>query len=576
MYYMAEYHRWLESEAVDDGTKAELDALVGNDEEIKERFYRNLEFGTGGLRGIIGAGTNRMNIYTVRQATQGLASFVLNLGQAAMDKGVAIAYDSRNFSDVFAKEVAAVLAANGVKAYLSDELRPVPVLSFMVRHFGCTAGVIITASHNPAKYNGYKVYGDDGGQVPPESASKVLEFIEACDIFTGVKTANFDTALQSGLIELVSKEIDELYIAQVMKQAVNPEAVQVSGKDMKIIYTPLHGSGNKPVRRALDLAGFKNVLIVKKQEKPDGNLPTVKSPNPEEISAFELAIKMAKKEDVELIIGTDPDCDRVGVVVRGVGGEYIALSGNMVGVLLTEYILAGKKAMGTLPKSGVVIKTIVTSYMADDICAAYGVEVMNVLTGFKFIGEKIKEFECNGNTKEYIFGFEESYGYLAGTYARDKDAVVASMLIAEMAAWYKMRNMTLYDGLMAMYEKYGYYLEKLISVTMEGLDGVSKITGIMSTLRGSSPSEMGGKKVLAKNDYLSGIRTNLESGATSAIDLPKADVLIYELEGSAWLAIRPSGTEPKIKLYVGVKGTSKEEAEQLANEMAEAGKGILK
>ncbi len=562
MEYRKEYQKWLESDAVDEKTKAELKSIESDDNEIKERFYRDLEFGTGGLRGIMGAGTNRMNIYTVRKATQGLSGFVTGQGEAAVKKGVAISYDSRNNSKTFAEETACVLAANGIKVYLSDSLRPVPQLSFAVRHFGAAAGVMITASHNPAKYNGYKVYGEDGGQASLALADKVLEVIEATDIFGGVKTMSFEAAKDSGLIEFFGEEFDEVYLDNVIAQQVNPDAVSKVADDFKIIYTPLHGSGNIPVRKMLKRVGFKNVLLVKEQVEPDGDFPTVASPNPENKEAFAIAIEMAKKENVDFIIGTDPDCDRVGVVLRNNGGEYIPLTGNMVGALLTEYILRGRKENNNLPSDGVVVKTIVTSYMTDVICKAYGVEVMNVLTGFKFIGEKMKEFEEKKN-HTYLLGFEESYGYLVGDYARDKDGVVATMLVTEMAAWYKAKGMTLYEGLMELYKKYGTFREKLVSVVLEGIDGLEKIGRIMTDIRENTPKEIGGKKVMYVNDYSSSIRKNTETGAEENITLPKSNVLLFEMEDDCWCAARPSGTEPKIKFYMGSKADTVSEAEAL-------------
>jgi len=565
MTYLEEYNKWIESPVVDEETKLELKE-ISDDKEIKERFYRELEFGTAGLRGIMGAGINRMNIYTVRKATQGLAGYVLSLGEDAKDKGVAISYDSRNNSELFAKETACVLAANGIKVYLSDALRPVPQLSFAVRHVGTSAGVMITASHNPAKYNGYKVYGADGGQASLELSNKVLEVIGATDIFADVKTMPVEDADKNGMIEYFGAEFDEVYLNEVVKQQINPDAVGKVADSFKIIYTPLHGSGNVPVRKILDKVGFKNVLLVEEQLSPDGDFPTVKSPNPENKEAFTIAIEMAKKNDVDFIIGTDPDCDRVGVILRDNSGNYVPLTGNMVGALLTEYILNGRKENNNLPSDGVVIKTIVTTYMTDVICRAYGVEVMNLLTGFKFIGEKIKEFEINKN-HTYILGFEESYGYLAGTHARDKDGVVATMLITEMAAWYKNKGMSLYEGLMSLYEKYGTFREKLVSLEFEGIEGLEKIAGIMAGIRINTPSVIGGKKVIALNDYSTGIKKNLQNGAESEITLPKSNVVLFEMEDDCWCAARPSGTEPKIKFYMGSKGSSVENAEEILENM---------
>ena len=560
MTYKQSYNLWLSSDAVDEKTKAELEAIANDDNEIEDRFYKDLEFGTAGLRGVLGAGTNRMNVYVVKKTTQGLADYIINNFPDGKEMGVAISYDSRINSDVFAREAACVLAANGIKVYLSNRLRPVPELSFAVRHYGCAAGIMITASHNPPKYNGYKVYGADGSQLAPEDADKVLARIEKTDIFEGAKTCTMDDGVASGLITVFGDELDDAYLAEVKKQQLNPEAVKIAADKFKMIYTPLHGSGNIPVRRILDEVGFKNVYLVNEQIEPDGTFPTVKSPNPEERSAFDLAIELAEKEDIDFIFGTDPDCDRIGVVVRKTDGEYIALTGNMVGALLTEYVLSSRKAVNNLPDNGVVIKTVVTSYMSDAICKAYGVEVMNVLTGFKFIGEKIKEFEKTGS-HEYLLGFEESYGYLVGTYARDKDAVVASMLIAEMAAFYSLKGMSLYDALMELYEKYGTYRERLMSITLEGIEGVEKIKRIMAGIRNNPPKTVAGHTVNYFTDISARTKTNLATGETASINLPKSNVLLFEMDGEAWCAARPSGTEPKIKFYFGTRADSVEKAE---------------
>ncbi|WHH57407.1 phospho-sugar mutase [Petroclostridium sp. X23] len=552
MNYMEQYKYWLESPYVDQEIKEELKQIENDEKEIEERFYTNLAFGTGGLRGIIGAGTNRMNKYTVRKATQGLATYISKLGQDAKNRGVVIAYDSRYRSPEFAMESAKVLAANGVKAYVFDELRPTPELSFAVRELGAMAGIVITASHNPAKYNGYKAYGEDGGQLPPESADVVLEVMDSIDIFTGVNVMDEHQAKASGLIQMIGEEIDVKYLAKVKEQSINPEIVEKMAEDFKVIYTPFHGTGNKPVRRILDMIGMKNVLIVKEQEQPDPAFSTVKSPNPEEKDGFTIAIEMAKKENVDLIIGTDPDCDRIGVVVRNKEGEYVTLSGNQMGVLLTEYVLSQKKEKGTLPSNGVVIKTIVTTEMARAVAEHYDVEIMDVLTGFKFIGERIKEFEQNGNKKQYVFGFEESYGYLAGTYARDKDAVVAAMLIVEMAAWYKSRGMSLFEGMQELYDRYGVYLESLKSITLEGKEGIEKMKDIMDRLRKETPEEINGVKVTVLRDYKASKRYDMIHNKEEVIHLPKSDVLYFELEDKSWFVVRPSGTEPKIKIYFSV------------------------
>jgi len=569
MDYRKQYEAWLGYEALEPQMKAELKEIAGDETEIKERFYKDLEFGTAGLRGILGAGINRMNIYTVRRATQGLASFVVSCGQEAMDSGVVISYDSRINSTLFAQETARVLAANGIQVYLSNRLRPVPELSFAVRYYGAAAGVMITASHNPPKYNGYKVYGKDGGQLPLAEADTVLQYIEKTDIFSGVKLCDLDEAIAAGKVKVFGDELDEAFLNEVVKQQVNPEVMQVM-KDFQMVYTPIHGSGNIPVRKVLERIGVKHVELVQEQVEPDGNFPTVDSPNPENRSALEMAIALAKEKDIDMLIGTDPDCDRVGVAVRDDNGEYLPLTGNMVGALLVNYVLAGKKLNHTLPENGVVIKTIVTSRMTDAICKDYGVEVMNVLTGFKFIGEKIKAFEQTGD-HTYVFGFEESYGYLAGTHARDKDAVVASMLIAEMTAWYKMRGMSLYQGLCELYQKYGTYRERLLSVTLEGADGLEKISQIMAEIRANPPKQVAGLEVVKVADYDNNTVKDLMTEAVTETGLPKSNVLVFDLQQDTWVAMRPSGTEPKIKFYFGTKAENIEVAEarlrQMENEM---------
>lgn len=570
MNYMDYYKQWIESPYVDEETKEELREIKDDPKEIEERFYTNLAFGTGGLRGIIGAGTNRVNKYVIRKATQGLATYISKQGEDAKKRGVAIAYDSRYKSSEFALEAAKVLAANGVKVYLFDELRPTPELSFAVRELDAIAGIVITASHNPAQYNGYKVYWEDGGQLPPSHADEVLEEINRLDIFEDVKVMDENEGKQSGLIQMIGAEIDEKYLAKVKEQSIHPETISQVADDFKIIYTPFHGTGNKPVRKILEMIGLKNVMVVTEQEQPDPAFSTVKSPNPEEKESFKIAIEMAQKETVDLILGTDPDCDRIGVVVRNNKGEYITLTGNQTGVLLTEYILSQKKANRTLPENGVIIKTIVTTEMARAIAENYNVELMDVLTGFKFIGEKIKEFEENGNNKQYIFGFEESYGYLAGTYARDKDAVVAAMLIAEMAAWYKSRGMTLYEGLQELYKKYGVYLESLKSITLEGKAGAEKIKSIMEQLRTQTPKEINGVKVTALRDYQEGKRYDVINNLEEDITLPQSNVLYFELEDKSWFVVRPSGTEPKIKIYFSVVKDTIVEAEKHIKEFEEA------
>lgn len=551
---------WMRSDYFDQETKKELEKISNDPDEIEERFYKDLEFGTGGLRGIIGAGTNRMNIYTVRKASQGLANYLLNHVKDAAARGVVIAYDSRHKSAEFAREAARVFAANGIVSYIFDELRPTPELSFAVRYLKAAAGVVVTASHNPKQYNGYKVYGEDGGQLPPEGSEAVLKEINGITDITAIKPADEKEALGKGLIRMIGKEVDDAYIESLKTLLVNPDEIKKAADSMKIVYTPLHGSGNKPVRRILAEAGFKNVLVVREQELPDPEFSTVKYPNPEEKDAFRLAIELARKEDVDIIIGTDPDSDRVGVVVRNSAGEYAVLTGNQTGCLLMEYILSQKKAAGRLPENGFVVKTIVTSELARQIADCYGVELIEVLTGFKFIGEKIKELDEPG-IKKFLFGFEESYGYLAGTFARDKDAVVASMLICEMAAYYRNRGMSLYEGLQEIFRKYGYFIEGITSFTLEGKEGIEKIGAAMDALRGMKSYDLDCCEIIAVRDYLTQRRTDLADGSSRALDLPVSNVLYYELKDRAWFCIRPSGTEPKIKIYYGVAEKTMEEAQ---------------
>ncbi|MBE5038947.1 phospho-sugar mutase [Ructibacterium gallinarum] len=562
MDYMQEYQNWLDH--ADAATVQELEAIRGDEEEIRDRFYRTLEFGTAGLRGVIGAGPNRMNTYVVGQATQGLANQLLRTNPKGTACSVAIAYDSRHKSDVFAREAAMILAANGIKAYLFRELKPVPELSFAVRYKKATAGIAVTASHNPAKYNGYKVYGADGAQLNPELADIVLEEINQTDMFTGIKRCDFEQAVQNGMIEWMGDEVEDAYLDCVQAQCINPELAKEKGHTLKFVYTPFHGAGNKPVRKILKRIGFDNVVVVKEQEKPDGDFPTVASPNPENKEGFTLAIGYARDCGADLIVGTDPDSDRVGILVRDQQGEYIPFTGNQVGALLTEYILSSLKERGQLPRDGYVVKTIVTTNIIQAICDYYGVEMKEVLTGFKFIGEKIKESEETGKGT-YLFGFEESYGYLKGTYARDKDAVVATMLIAEMALYYQEKGSSLLEQLEKLYQKYGYYREQVESVTMEGIEGLDKIRAIMEAIRKNPPKSVAGKKVLAVRDYQTSIRTEVDTGKTEKILLPVSNVIYLELEDQNNFIIRPSGTEPKIKLYCLLKGRTPEEAEQLAN-----------
>lgn len=570
------YDFWMQSDYFDAATKKELAQIKDDQGEIEERFYRDLEFGTGGLRGVIGAGTNRINIYTVRKASQGLANYLIKNVKDAQKRGIAIAYDCRRMSPEFALEAAEVFAANGIVAYLFDELRPTPELSFAVRHLNAAAGIVITASHNPKQYNGYKVYGKDGGQLPLEGSEAVLNEIEAITDITTIKPMAQNEAIEKGLIIKIGSEIDDAYINSLKTLVVNPQAVARAADDIKIIYTPLHGSGNKPVRRILKEIGFKNVLIVPEQELPDSEFSTVKSPNPEEKDAFKLAIELARKEGVDLIIGTDPDSDRVGVVVKSSSGEYMVLTGNQTGCLLMEYILSQKKAAGTLPANGFVVKTIVTSELSRKIAENYDVKLIEVLTGFKFIGEKIKELDETGQMK-YLFGFEESYGYLAGTFARDKDAVVASMLIGEMAAYYKNRGMSLYEGLQEIFEKYGYFIEGITSFTLEGKEGVEKISAAMETLRSRKMSEgFGACKLAAVRDYQEKEIIRFPAGTKEVLDLPESNVLYYELADGSWFCIRPSGTEPKIKIYCGVSDASPQEAQQKLDTIRESIIGEIK
>ena len=568
MDYLEKYEFWLASEAFDDETKAELEAIRGDEKEIKERFYKDLEFGTGGLRGIIGAGTNRMNKYTVGKATQGLASYILKNNPDGAKMGVAIAYDSRNMSPEFAERAALVLNANGIKSYIFDELRPTPELSYAVRSLGCTAGIVVTASHNPPEYNGYKVYWADGAQVVAPKDRGIIEEVNAVADFADIKTIDKEEAVKAGLFNVIGSDIDDGFVNAVLEQAVRPEEVK-KAEDMVIVYTPLHGTGNKPVRRVLKEAGFKNVFVVPQQELPDKNFSTVGYPNPEDPKAFTLAIELAKEKNADIVVGTDPDADRIGVVIKDKDGGYSVMTGNMTGALLTEYVLGGRKEKGRLPKNAAVIKTIVTTEMVRAIAENYDAQLIEVLTGFKYIGEKIKQFE-EDNSRTFVFGFEESYGCLSGTYARDKDAVGAAMLVCEMAAYYKNRGMTLYDALNELYEKYGVYREGVKSVTLKGIDGAEQIQKIMAYLRANTPIEFAGHRTIWKKDYKTKEFVNIATGETEESTLPVSDVLYYNLEDGAWLCVRPSGTEPKIKFYMGVRGISVKEAERKVEAMENA------
>lgn len=563
MGYKEIYERWLSSDVVDADAKAELLAISDNEKEIEERFYRELEFGTAGMRGILGIGTNRMNIYNVRRASMGVAKYVNDEGADAAKAGVLIGYDTRNFSRIFAEETAKVLTANGVKAYLFPIVHSVPEVSFGIRELKCAAGVMITASHNPKEYNGYKVYGPDGGQLPPEAADRVVAAMEGFDVFDDVKYISLDEAKEKGLLEIPGNELDEKFINTVMTQQQNPEAVSEVSDTFRLVYTPLHGTGSRPVQAVLKKMGFKNVLVVKEQDTEDGNFPTVASPNPENKEAFDIAIGIAKENDVDVIIGTDPDCDRVGIVVRDAEGVYRTLTGNQTGALLVDYILRSKKEKGTLPENGVVIKTIVTTELAAAIAQGYGIEIMNVLTGFKYIGEKMTEFAATGE-HTYLIGFEESYGYLVGTHARDKDGVVASMLIAEMAAYYKTKGMSLYEAMQDIYERFGYYSEKTVSFTMPGKDGMEKMAALLKDLRENPLVTAGGQKIVLYTDYNSQTIKDANGFVTPLLGLPKSNVLKYNLaDEKTYFIVRPSGTEPKIKIYLGTFAESSESAETI-------------
>ena len=558
--YMKIYQEWLSNPYFDEATKAELKAIEGDENEIKERFYMDLEFGTAGLRGIIGAGINRMNIYVVRRATQGLANYIIK--QGAADKGVAIAYDSRNMSPEFAMEAAMTLAANGIKAYKFESLRPTPELSFAVRELGCVAGINITASHNPPEYNGYKVYWEDGAQFTPPHDKGVTEEVLAIEDLSSVKTTDEASAIAAGKYEVIGKEIDDKYIAQVKAQVVNQKAIDEMQDQIRIVYTPLHGTGNIPARRVMKEIGFTHVYVVPEQELPDGNFPTVSYPNPEAKEAFELGLKLAKEKDADLVLATDPDADRLGVYVKDAkSGEYIPLTGNMSGSLLCEYVLSQKQAEGKIPADGQVVKSIVSTNLIDAVAKAYGAELIEVLTGFKWIGKQILKNEITG-TGTYLFGMEESYGCLIGTYARDKDAISATAALCEAAAYYKQKGMTLWDAMVAMYEKYGYYKDSVKSIGLSGIEGLAKIQSIMETLRNNTPAEVGGYKVVSARDYKLDTIRDMETGAVKPTGLPASNVLYYDLEDGAWICVRPSGTEPKIKFYFGVKGTSLEDADQ--------------
>ncbi len=573
MSFMDEYRFWREDSYFDQKTKDELAAIEGNEKEIEDRFYKELEFGTGGLRGVIGAGTNRMNIYTVRKATQGLANYIIK--QGGEKKGVAIAYDSRYMSPEFADEAALCLAANGIRAYVFDELRPTPELSFALRTLGCISGIVVTASHNPPEYNGYKVYWEDGAQVTSPKDKEIIAEVKAVTDYHTVKTMPKEEAVKAGLYQVIGSEIDDAYMVELKKQIIHPEVIQEMADDIRIVYTPFHGTGNKPVRRVLSELGFKHVYVVPEQELPDPAFTTLDYPNPEDPKAFTLALKLAKEKNADIVMATDPDADRLGIYALDTKtGEYVPFTGNMSGMLIAEYILRERTATGTMPANPAMVKTIVTTNMADPIAADYNVKLIEVLTGFKYIGEQIKLFEQTGSNN-YVFGLEESYGCLAGTHARDKDAVVAVMCLCEVAAWCKKHGKTLWDQMVELYEKYGYYKESLYTITLKGIDGSRQIAEMMDKLRKNPPTHFGDLQVTRIRDYASGVMKELATGKESPTGLPESNVLYFDLTNDSWCCARPSGTEPKIKFYMGVKGTSLADAQEKNEKLTEELKAVI-
>ena len=572
--FQEKYEEWCNNVIFDEETKHELELMKNNEIEKKDSFYKDLEFGTAGLRGIVGAGTNRMNRYTVGKATQGLANYIVkNNGQ---ERGVAIAYDSRHMSTEFSELAALILSANGIKTYIFESLRPTPELSFAVRKLGCISGIIITASHNPPKYNGYKVYWEDGAQITDPIDSGIITEVNAITDFGKIKTMPKEEAIQKGLYNIIDLEMDTMYLEELKKNTLNPEDIEKAKDSLKIVYTPLHGTGGKLVKRLLEEQGYKNVYIVKEQEMPDGDFPTVSYPNPEDPKAFEYALKLAKDVDADIVLANDPDADRIGLHVKNSKtGEYITFNGNMIGLSIAEYLISQKKEKGILPENPALIKTIVSSNMADRICEYYGVKLFLALTGFKNIAARIRQFEKD-NSYNCIMGYEESYGCLIGTHARDKDGIIASMLLCEIAAYYKNRGMTLWDAILKMYEKYGYYREGQIQVTLEGADGAEKIQEMMKTMRNNPPESLGKYKVIKIMDCSLGTEKDMITGKEEKIDLPKSNVLRYTLENDCWCAVRPSGTEPKIKFYMGVRGENLEEAEKDLEELIEAMKRYTK
>ncbi|MED3215113.1 phospho-sugar mutase [Bacillus thuringiensis] len=561
MNWKQEFSRWLSYAQLDAELKEQLENMKQDEKKIEDSFYKNLEFGTGGMRGELGAGTNRLNVYTVRKATKGLASFIEKLGEEAKKRGVVVAYDSRHKSPEFAMEVAATLGARSITTYVFESLRPTPVLSFAVRHLHTVSGIVLTASHNPPEYNGYKVYGEDGGQLPPKEADELISYVDAIEDELTVEVADVEQLKADGLLHIIGQEVDDAYAAELNNVIINKEMVEKAGKDLKIVFTPLHGTSNISVRRGLKEVGFTDVTVVKEQELPDPNFSTVKSPNPEEHAAFEYAIRDGEKVGADVLIATDPDADRLGVAVRNHNGEFQVLTGNQTGALMLDYLLSQKKENGTLPENGVVLKTIVTSEIGRTIAKAYGLDTVDTLTGFKFIGEKIRQYEESGQY-EFQFGYEESYGYLIRPFCRDKDAVQSVLFACEVAAYYKSQGKTLYDGLLEVFEKYGFFREDLVSLTLKGKDGAEQIQEMMATFRENPPKEVAGLTVVAVEDYKASIVTSLQDGHKEEIHLPKSNVLKYQLEDGSWFCLRPSGTEPKIKFYFGVQDSSLQNSEQ--------------
>ncbi|MDP4551689.1 phospho-sugar mutase [Alkalihalobacillus macyae] len=571
MDWKNEYQRWETATSLDEELKKDLEALKGQDKQIEDAFYKNLEFGTGGMRGEIGPGTNRMNLYTIRKASEGLAQYIDAHGEESKKRGVAIAYDSRHKSPEFAMEAAKTLATHGIQTYVFEELRPTPELSFAVRKLNAYAGIVITASHNPPEYNGYKVYGEDGGQLPPKEAAEVISYVDGIDNELEVQVTSEEKLKEKGLIQMIGAEIDAQYIEELKTLRVNTNLLEEMGDQLKIVFTPLHGTANLPVREGLKAYGFNQVTVVEEQELPDPNFSTVSSPNPEEHAAFELAIKYGEKQDADLLLATDPDADRVGVAVKNKEGQYVVLTGNQTGALLLNYIITQKKENGELPENGAVLKTIVTSEIGRKIAEDNGLTSYDTLTGFKFIGEKIKEFETSGE-HTFLFGYEESYGYLVGDFVRDKDAVQACLVAAEVAAFYKSKGMTLYEGLLEVFDQYGYYQEGLESLTLKGKEGAEKIVSLLAQFREQPPTEAAGLSVDSVEDYQTSVRTHLKKEATEKIDLPKSNVLKYKLEDGSWFCLRPSGTEPKVKFYFGVNGDNLDNSK---NKLSELRKSVM-